>query len=130
MPRGCLVWSVSASLFAGLACAAVATAQDAAADREGIEFFEKKIRPVLVERCYECHSGKSKQLEGSLSLESRDGMLKGGDQGKAVVPGDVENSLLIRAIRYADEDLQMPPKDKGRLTAEVVADFEAWIKRG
>jgi hypothetical protein len=99
-------------------------------DREGIEFFEKKIRPVLVERCYECHSAKAKKLEGSLLLDSRAGALKGGDQGPAVVPGDLDKSLLIRAIRYDDKDLQMPPAPKERLPAEVVADFEAWIKRG
>jgi hypothetical protein len=101
-----------------------------AADREGIEFFEKKIRPVLVERCYECHSATAKKLEGSLHIDSRAGALKGGDQGPAVVPGDLEKSLLIRAIRYDDKDLQMPPAPKERLSAEVVADFETWIKRG
>ena len=99
-------------------------------DREGIEFFEKKIRPVLVERCYECHSATAKKLEGSLLLDSKAGSLKGGDQGPAVVPGDVDKSLLLRAIRYDDKDLQMPPAPKERLSAEVVADFEAWIKRG
>jgi hypothetical protein len=106
----------------------VAQAPDA--EREGIEFFEKKIRPVLAEKCYPCHSSEAPQLEGALSVETRAGMLKGGDQGKAVVPGDIEASLLIRAIRYTDKDLQMPPKEKGRLSAEVVADFEAWVKRG
>jgi hypothetical protein len=107
-----------------------AQAQAPDADREGIEFFEKKIRPVLVEKCFSCHSSEAAQLEGGLSLETRASLLKGGDQGKAVVPGDVEASLLIRAIRYTDKDLQMPPKEKGQLSAEVVADFEAWVKRG
>src|SRR6188508_101476 len=82
-----------------LCAAGAAVAEDSPADLEGIEFFEKKIRPVLIEKCYECHSSQSPQLEGSLSLETRTGLLKGGDQGKAVVPGDVEASLLIRAIR-------------------------------
>jgi hypothetical protein len=107
--------------------AAAAMADDA--DREGIEFFEKKIRPVLVDRCYECHSAGAKKVEGSLWLDSRDASRKGGDLGPAIVPGNPEKSLLIQAIRYSD-DLQMPPKEKGRLSAEVVADFEAWIKRG
>jgi hypothetical protein len=98
------------------------------ADAAGLEFFETKIRPVLVERCYECHSGQAKSLEGNLSVESRSALLKGGDQGPAVVPGELDKGLLLRAIRYDDKDLQMPPKE--RLSAEVVADFEAWIKRG
>ncbi len=97
-------------------------------DAEGLEFFEKKIRPVLVERCYECHSSQSKALEGSLSVETRAGLLKGGDQGPAVVLGDLDQSLIIRALRYDDSALQMPPKEK--LSAEVIADFEKWVKLG
>jgi hypothetical protein len=117
-------------LLAAIFVCGWAFGDDPAADREGIEFFEKKIRPVLAERCYPCHSSEAPQLEGALSVETRAGLLKGGDQGKAVVPGDVEASLLIRAIRYTDKDLQMPPKEKGQLSAEQVADFEAWVKRG
>ena len=97
-------------------------------DAEGLDFFEKKVRPVLVERCYECHSSQAKKLEGSFSLETRDGLLKGGDRGPALVPGDPEQSLIIQALRYQDKDFQMPPKEP--LAAGVVADFEAWIKRG
>jgi Planctomycete cytochrome C len=85
-----------------MALAGDVAAQAPDAEREGIEFFEKKIRPVLVEKCFSCHSSEAPQLEGALSLETRAGLLKGGDQGKAVVPGDVEASLLIRAIRYTD----------------------------
>ncbi len=119
-----------AAAVLALAAAASAWGQTPAGEAEGIEFFEKKIRPVLVERCFECHSSQAPQLEGSLSLETAAGARKGGDQGPAVVPGDLDKSLLIRAIRYTDKDLQMPPPDKGRLPAEVVADFEAWIQRG
>jgi hypothetical protein len=109
-----------------LLLAAGAHAQEA--DREGIEFFEKKIRPVLVDRCYSCHSAEAKKLKGDLYVDSREGLLKGGELGPAIVPGDPDKSLLIKAIRYTDEELKMPPK--GKLTKEVVADFEAWIKRG
>jgi hypothetical protein len=98
------------------------------ADREGLDFFEKKIRPVLVDRCYSCHSADAKKLKGALLVDSRDGLLKGGDTGPSVVPGDPGKSLLIKAIGYKDEDLKMPPK--GRLAPEVVADFAAWVKRG
>ena len=105
-----------------------ALAQDRGADEEGIEFFEKKIRPVLVDRCYSCHSAEAKKLKGGLYADTRDGLLKGGDLGPSVVPGDPDKSLLIKAIRYVDQDLKMPPK--GRLSDDVVADFVAWVKRG
>jgi hypothetical protein len=95
---------------------------------DGIEFFEKKIRPVLVDRCYSCHSADAKKLKGGLYLDTRDGVLKGGDLGPSVVPGDPDKSLLIKAIRYVDQDLKMPPK--GKLPDEVVADFVSWVKRG
>jgi hypothetical protein len=99
------------------------------ADGAGLEFFEKRIRPVLVEQCYECHSAGAKKLKGAFRLDSAAGMRKGGESGKAaVVPGDVENSLLIRAIRYSDADLQMPPKKQ--LSAGVVKDFEQWVRMG
>jgi hypothetical protein len=97
-------------------------------DKEGIELFEKKIRPVLVDRCYSCHSAKAEKLKAGLLLDTKAGVLKGGETGPALVPGDPEKSLLIKAIRYKDDDLKMPPK--GKLAAEVVKDFEAWVKRG
>jgi hypothetical protein len=96
---------------------------------EPADFFEKKIRPVLAERCYKCHSASSEKLKGGLLLDTREGTLKGGESGKpSVVPGDAEASLLIEAIRYGNEDLQMPPKQ--RLTAQQVADFVTWINAG
>src|SRR5688500_3684897 len=94
-----------------------------------IDFFEKEIRPVLADRCYKCHSASSEKLKGGLLLDTREGMLKGGESGKpSVVPGDAEASFLIEAIRYGNEDLQMPPKE--RLSAQQVADFIAWINAG
>src|SRR5437016_1024396 len=95
---------------------------------EQIEFFEQKIRPVLIERCYKCHSVQSETVKGGLLLDSREGLLKGGDAGPTVVPGNPEKSSLIKAVRYIDQELQMPPK--GRLTAEQVADFETWVRMG
>jgi hypothetical protein len=95
----------------------------------GAELFEKKIRPVLVEHCYECHSVGAKKLKAGLLLDTRDGVRKGGESGKpAVVAGDVEASHLIRAIRYSDLDLQMPPKKQ--LPASIVRDFEEWVRAG
>src|SRR3954466_14714781 len=96
---------------------------------EGSEFFEKKIRPVMVERCYECHSATAKKLKGKLKLDTKEDFEKGGESGPVVVPGDPEKSLLIKAIRYKDEDLQMPPKNK-KLPDEQIHDFEQWVKMG
>lgn len=93
-----------------------------------LEFFEKRIRPVLAEKCYGCHAADSKKLKGSLQLDHMEHMLVGGETGPVLVPGDVEKSLLIESIRYGNEDLQMPPKEK--LSAEIVADFETWIGAG
>jgi len=95
-------------------------------DRAGIDFFESKIRPVLVKECYSCHSAESKSLKGGLRLDSRSGLLTGGDSGPAIVPGSPEESPLLAALRH--EDIAMPPKSK--LTPEVIADFERWIKMG
>src|SRR6185436_11490441 len=94
---------------------------------EQVEFFEKKIRPIFVERCYKCHSAQAEKVKGGLLLDSRDGLLKGGESGPAIVPGDPEKSLLIRAIRQTDE-LRMPVKEK--LPDEQIADFVSWIKMG
>jgi Protein of unknown function (DUF1553)/Protein of unknown function (DUF1549)/Planctomycete cytochrome C len=95
-------------------------------DRKGLEFFEKKIRPVLVKQCYACHSQKAKDLQGGLLLDTRAGMRKGGETGPAVVPGDVKKSLIVDALRY--DDLKMPPKKQ--LPKAVVDDFIKWIKLG
>jgi cytochrome c553 len=101
----------------------------AAAD-PGTDFFEKKIRPVLAEHCLKCHSAQAaaaKKLKGGLLLDSRDGLLRGGDSGPAVVPGKPADSLLLMALKY-DGDTQMPPA--GKLPDAVIADFEAWVKMG
>jgi hypothetical protein len=105
-----------------------ARAQDETSDKEGLELFEKRIRPVLVDKCYSCHSAKAEKLKGNLLLDTREGMLKGGDLGPSLVPGNADKSLLLKAMKWVDDDLKMPPKK--RLPAEVVADFESWIKRG
>ena len=92
-----------------------------------LEFFEKEIRPLLVEHCLQCHSPE-KKVRGGLRLDHPEGWLKGGDSGPAVVPGNVDDSLLIEAIRFTNDDMQMPPK--GKLSAESIALLEDWVKRG
>ncbi|MGY8649666.1 MAG: c-type cytochrome domain-containing protein, partial [Verrucomicrobiia bacterium] len=93
-----------------------------------LEFFEKKIRPVLVEHCYKCHSAKSKKLKAGLRLDHRAGVLKGGDSGPSVVSGKPEQSLLIEAIGFDNVDLEMPPR--GKLAGEQIANLTEWVKRG
>ncbi len=94
-----------------------------------LDFFESKVRPVLVNHCYKCHSEQSEKVKGELLLDSRDAVLKGGKTGPAIVPGNVEKSLLIKAVRYIDEDLQMPPKGE-KLSEAQIADLVAWVKMG
>jgi hypothetical protein len=96
--------------------------------REQLEFFENKIRPVLSQNCYKCHSVNSEKVKGGLLLDSREATLRGGDNGPAVVPGHPDKSLLIQAVRYTDADLQMPPKKQ--LSAEQIADLEKWVQMG
>src|SRR3954462_11787422 len=79
---------------------------------EGLAFFEKKIRPVLADKCYQCHAADAEKIKGGLVLDTREGIRTGGDSGPAVVPGDLSGSLLIEAIRYKDEDFAMPPQKK------------------
>src|SRR6187397_2934547 len=95
---------------------------------EGTDFFEKKIRPLLVTHCYECHSAESKKLGGNLLLDHKEGWIKGGDTSPAIDPGKPEKSLLLTAVKYEDDGLKMPPK--GKLPAAAIADLEAWIKIG
>ena len=92
-------------------------------------FFENKIRPVLFQHCFECHGSGAKELKGGLRLDSREGMLRGGDSGPSVVPGDVVNSLLLRAVRHQAGELEMPWR-KPKLSEQNLADLEFWIKTG
>ena len=91
-----------------------------------IEFFENKIRPVLAEHCYQCHSADSKKLKGELLLDSRPGWMAGGESGAVIVPGHPGESLIISALRY--EKFEMPPKKK--LDEEVIGNFIEWIEMG
>lgn len=99
-------------------------------DAKGLAFFESRIRPVLVENCYDCHSAQAlsnKKLRGGLYLDSKDGLLKGGDSGPAIVPGKPKDSLLLKTLHQTG-DIKMPPK--GKLPASILADFETWITMG
>jgi hypothetical protein len=113
---GAMVWCNASD-------AAETAREFAAAD---LDFFETRIRPVLVEHCYQCHSGDSDVLQGGLLLDSREGVLAGGDSGPAAVPGKPGESLLIEALKY--ESFEMPPD--GKLAESVIADFSEWIETG
>lgn len=98
---------------------------------EQAAFFEAKIRPVLVEKCYQCHSEQASTVRGGLLLDTRDGIRRGGESGPAIVPGRPEKSPLVEAIRYTNKDTAMPPpKSGGKLPDAVIADFEQWVKMG
>lgn len=101
---------------------------DEGATKEGSAYFEQHIRPLLAEHCYACHSSREKKQKGGLLLDSRAGWGEGGDQGPAVIPGDLDASLLIRAVRYTDLDLRMPPDRP--LSKEAVTRLERWVKMG
>ena len=90
------------------------------------KLFKDSVRPLFERKCFQCHSSKADELKGNLKLETVESILKGGDQGPAVVPGDTENSFLLRAIRFQVEDFQMPPS--GRLSDADVALVEKWVK--
>ena len=93
---------------------------------EGIRFFESRIRPVLVERCFKCHSQQANPPKGKLRLDFPKGWLSGGESGPALVAGKPAESLIISALKY--EDYKMPPG--GKLPASIVRDFASWIEMG
>ncbi|MEK0426648.1 MAG: hypothetical protein RJB11_2739 [Planctomycetota bacterium] len=117
-------------VWAALAAGAVGIAQETpprnALAPEKLEFFESKVRPILVQRCYECHSGQ--ESNGGLRLDYREGLLKGGDSGPALQADEPQGSLLLRAIRYQNADLQMPPS--GKLDASEIEVLETWVAQG
>lgn len=100
----------------------------AAAGDDGVDYFEKRIRPLLEQRCLECHSTARGKVKGGLDLDSKAGWEKGGDTGPAIIPGDAENSLLMRALHHTERDLEMPPD--GKLPEPEIALLAEWIRRG
>lgn len=115
-------------MSAGISAEKPQAARSEADSPAGVEFFEKKIRPILVERCYECHSEESGKRKGGLLLDRREGWHEGGDTGPAVLAGNADESLVIEAVRYSNPDFEMPPK--GKLPSEEIALLEQWVKMG
>lgn len=108
-------------------CMPHAVARDAATE-EGLAFFEKRIRPLLVTHCYDCHSADSRQIKGGLRLDSRQSLTAGGDSGQVVIPGKPDESLLFQAVRYDGSFSDMPPK--GKLPDRAIQDIRRWIQMG
>ncbi len=124
------MWSLShlSRMFLFLcATARAATAAEPAGGGAGVDFFERRIRPMLVAECQECHS--SAKRKGSLALDHRRGWRKGGDSGPAIIPGDPARSLLIQAISHTHLELKMPQKAP-KLSAAKIADFVEWVRMG
>ena len=120
--------TVSRHVLAGALLFGLSGSPAAAQQSVSNDFFEAKIRPVLAAKCYACHNSKMKEPKGYLSLDSREGVMKGGTLGPAIVPGKPGDSKIIHALKYADPHLQMPPS--GKLADDVIADFETWIAGG
>ena len=106
-----------------LVVACVPASLSAAGDSD--KLFKDSVRPLFERKCFDCHSSKAEEVKGNLKLETLESILKGGDQGPAIVAGDAENSFLVRAIKYEVEDFQMPPA--GRLSDEDIALVAKWI---
>ena len=121
--RHCSTFLIAAFLVEALAATGIC---DEATTSSRLEFFEKKVRPLFVTHCYECHS--STDVKGGLRLDSAPGWQKGGDSGVAIVPNEPNQSRLIEAVRYSNEDLQMPPE--GKLSPEEIQALEQWIAQG
>ncbi len=117
--------SPSAFLLACLATPAALLAADL--PPEQLAFFESKVRPVLAQHCYECHSAEAKKVKGGLLLDTRAGWEKGGDTGPAIIPGEPDKSLLIQAVRHADDDLKMP---KQKIAEHEIAALAEWVQMG
>ena len=128
-PPACSLRTISAvmaTVFLAIASGPIADAAGKAITPAQSEFFEKRVRPLLVSRCFQCHSGKSKVLKGGLRLDSSQAVLAGGDSGTSVVPGDPDKSLLIQSIRY--QAYEMPPS--GKLKPTEIAVLVEWVKQG
>ncbi|MFT6619230.1 MAG: cytochrome c553 [Limisphaerales bacterium] len=125
-PHRVHLWLACLFLISLTALAAPATA---AIPADQLEFFESRIRPILVSNCYKCHSQGADRSKGGLLVDSGPALLAGGDSGPAIVPGNPGASRLIKAIKYTDPDLEMPPEDS-KLPDYVIRDFETWISNG
>ena len=119
--RAAILWIVAIGWVIGRPAIAAGT------DPAGVEFFESRIRPILVDNCYSCHSAQAPKLKANLRLDLKDGFFKGGESGEpTIVPGKPDDSMLITAVHHEEDGLKMPPKK--RLADQQIKDLEAWVK--
>ncbi|MEO6034996.1 MAG: DUF1549 domain-containing protein, partial [Verrucomicrobiota bacterium] len=98
---------------------------------DDFDFFEKKVRPIFIEHCYKCHSTDAEKIKSGFLLDTKADLLKGGESGKpAIIPAQAEASRLIEAVRYKNEEFQMPPSKVGKLKESQIADLVAWVNMG
>lgn len=129
LPRTTGLQWVAVGLAICLAAVTSGNEQEVAGTSAGdIEFFEKRVRPILVARCYECHASTSQKLRGGLFVDSREGLMQGGDTGPAVAPGKPDQSLFVEAIGYNSQQIEMPPA--GKLPPSEIAVLVEWVRRG
>ena len=119
-------WTIAVAAMLGVGALPVFSAENIPADQ--LEFFESRIRPILVDNCYKCHSKSENRARGGLYVDTKQALLSGGDSGAAIVPGNPAASLMIKALKYTDPDMEMPPT--GKLPDFVIRDFETWIRNG
>ena len=118
----------SASISTCVALSLLVMGVTAASAAQQDEFFEKKIRPLLAQNCYQCHSGRSQPIRSGLRLDTSEGVVKGGSRGPALVPGNPGQSLLLKAVSYKNPNLKMPPT--GKLSDDLINDLIAWVEMG
>ncbi|MAJ46997.1 MAG: hypothetical protein CBC35_06985 [Planctomycetes bacterium TMED75] len=126
--RACLLASLVGTSACGVFTSVVEAQETVSPSARDVQFFESKVRPLLVKHCYGCHSTEGDRIRGGLVLDSRDGWKAGGISGPAIVPGDPDASLLIEAVRGTDPGFLMPPKT--RLKDSEIAILEDWVRRG
>ena len=112
-------------------CARAALRAVEAPNPQGLEFFEKNIRPLFAAKCEKCHSAQNGKSKGALTLDTRAGWERGGETGPAITPGKPETSLLIKAVSWTDDELKMPPKDAGgKLPDAQIELLKQWMRSG
>jgi len=121
MPR---FFSIAAAALIALG---LAVPDESVRGEEASQFFARKVRPLLETKCFDCHSAKAEDVKSGLKLDTLDDILRGGAMGPIVIPGDPENSFLLKALRYEESDYQMPPA--GRVSDEEIAAVEQWIRQ-
>ena len=129
VPTLCNPWYVGAMVCVLSSLGTQYSFADEKPSAEQIQFFESKVRPIFVDHCYECHSATADEVEAELLLDSKWGWMTGGESGPAIIPGNLEDSLVIDAVRYEENKVTaMPPRSK--LSDQEIEILEKWVQMG